>query len=106
MRNKLDVKPFRPLQVDVSGKSREEFEFALKVFKSIVQKEGILGEFKEKQRFEKPSVKKRRKSREAVQRRLAAEYKSQQIASGEWDKKMKKRLAKKGSKMSKRPNNE
>lgn len=94
-RNDRNIKPFKPLEVKVQGGSRESFEFAAKLFKSVVQKDGVLAEYKEKQKYEKPSVKKRRKHREAARRRLAAEAKAKQIASGEWDKKMKKKLAKK-----------
>jgi len=43
---------------------------ALIVFKRMIQKEGVLGDLKKKQFYEKPSVKKRRKRREAAKRRL------------------------------------
>ena len=43
---------------------------ALSVFKRMIQKEGVLGDLKKKQFYEKPSVKKRRKRREAAKRRL------------------------------------
>lgn len=46
----------RPLEVKVY----DSFEKSLKYFRSLVQKERILSTYKEKQRFEKPSDKKRR----------------------------------------------
>jgi len=45
-------------------------EKALKVLKRRIQKEGLLGELKKRRFFEKPSVKLRRKQREAEKRRL------------------------------------
>lgn len=85
---------FKPLQVEVRGSSKEDFEIAAKIFKSLVQKEKIISQYKEKQQYEKPSMKKRRKRREAVEKRLAAESKQRMIDSGEWDRRQKKKQQK------------
>jgi len=45
-----------------------DFEKALKKFKKIVEKEGILTEYKRKEFYEKPSVKRKRKERAARKR--------------------------------------
>lgn len=54
-----------PLQVQVQN----NFDRAMKAFRALVQKERILSLYKEKQRYEKPSDKKRRKRNES-QRKL------------------------------------
>ena len=60
-----------PLQVVVYG----NFERAFRTFKNLVQKERILSDFKEKQSFEKPSDKKRRKKNEAKRKRFEESFK-------------------------------
>ena len=50
------------------------FEDAFRRFKSMFQREGILGILKEKMAYEKPSEKKRRKRREAKERKMLAEF--------------------------------
>jgi len=47
----------------------ESIESALKRFKKKIQKAGILSEIKRRERYEKPSVKRRRKSEAARKRR-------------------------------------
>ena len=47
----------------------ESIESALKRFKKKIQKAGILSEIKRRERYEKPSIKKKRKS-EAARKRL------------------------------------
>jgi small subunit ribosomal protein S21 len=47
-----------------------DVEKALKILKREVQKDGLLGELKKRRYYEKPSVKLRRKQREAQKRRL------------------------------------
>jgi len=47
----------------------ESIESALKRFKKKIQKAGILSEIKRRERYEKPSVKRRRKSETARKRR-------------------------------------
>lgn len=98
----VDLSYFEPIQVKVRN---GRFEEACKIFKSIVQKEQVLNLFNEKSRYEKPSVKKRRKSAEATQRKLAAEAKQKLLDSGEWEKrKLKKEQKRSGSKVEKKTN--
>ena len=80
---------FKPLQVIV--RSPDDFDQALKTFKTLVQRE-VISKYKERQYYEKPSVKKRRKSREAEAKRLAYEHKMKLIQSGEWGKRAKKKM--------------
>ncbi|MEW5819796.1 MAG: 30S ribosomal protein S21 [Cyanobacteriota bacterium] len=47
---------------------KENIESALRKFKKKVQKAGILSEVRRRERYEKPSVKKRRKSEAARKR--------------------------------------
>ncbi|WP_218082005.1 30S ribosomal protein S21 [Anthocerotibacter panamensis] len=47
----------------------ESIESALKRFKKKIQKAGILSEIKRRERYEKPSVRKKRKSEAARKRR-------------------------------------
>ncbi|HEX9758813.1 MAG TPA: 30S ribosomal protein S21 [Nitrospiria bacterium] len=49
-----------------------QVEKALKVLKRQLAKEGLLKELKRRQFYEKPSVKKKRKQREARKKRLKA----------------------------------
>lgn len=56
----------KPLEVKVYGNN---FDKALKAFRALVQKERILSTYKEKQSYEKPSQKRRRKRNE-MQRKL------------------------------------
>lgn len=60
-----------PLQVVVYG----NFERAFRTFKNMVQKERVLSDFKEKQSFEKPSDKKRRKKNEARRKLFEESFK-------------------------------
>ena len=48
----------------------ENIEVALKRFKKKVQKAGILSEIKKRERYEKPSIKRKRKSEAARKRRV------------------------------------
>ena len=47
----------------------ESIESALKRFKKKIQKAGILSEIKRRERYEKPSIKRRRKAEAARKRR-------------------------------------
>jgi small subunit ribosomal protein S21 len=49
-----------------------QLEKALKVLKRQMAKEGLLKELKRRQSYEKPSVKRKRKAREARKKRLKA----------------------------------
>ena len=85
---------FKPIQVKIRNGDHES---AFRAFKSIVQKEKVLSLYKQKQFFEKPSEKKRRKRREAQDRRNSTASKLRLIESGEWEKRMQKKLQQKES---------
>jgi small subunit ribosomal protein S21 len=57
----------QPLEVKVYGNN---FDKALKSFRSLVQKERVLSWYKEKQSYEKPSDKRRRKINESKRKKL------------------------------------
>ena len=60
----------KPVEVEV----RDSLETAMKILKQKMSKEGILQELKRRRFYEKPSVKKKRKTREA-RKRLRREMK-------------------------------
>jgi ribosomal protein S21 len=80
---------FSPLQVEVTG----SFEEGLRHFKSKVQRSKILTLFKEKQSYEKPSERRRRKKRERDERSRLNSIREKLIATGEWDRRQKKKDA-------------
>jgi small subunit ribosomal protein S21 len=98
----FDFSRVHPLEVVVEGSSREDFEFAVRKFKSLFQKERIVGQIKEKMAFEKPSVKKRRKRIEAVERRRIADAREKMMQTGEWDRRQKRKEKSKIEKAEKR----
>ena len=55
---------------EVRVRENENIESALKRFKKKIQKAGILSEIKRRERYEKPSVKRKRKSEAARERRV------------------------------------
>ncbi|MFZ3138843.1 MAG: 30S ribosomal protein S21 [Thermodesulfovibrionales bacterium] len=55
------------MEIKVNG---NDVEKALKILKRQLQKDGLLRELKERRFYEKPSVKSRRKQREAHKRRM------------------------------------
>ena len=55
---------------EVRVRENENIEGALKRFKKKIQKAGILSEIKRRERYEKPSVKRKRKSEAARKRRV------------------------------------
>jgi small subunit ribosomal protein S21 len=57
----------QPLEVKVYNNN---FDKALRAFRALVQKERILSHYKEKQSYEKPSDKKRRKRNEMKRKRV------------------------------------
>lgn len=57
----------QPLEVKVYGNN---FDKALRAFRALVQKERILSAYKEKQTYEKPSDKRRRKRNESKRKQL------------------------------------
>lgn len=85
----------RPLEVKVDG----SFEEAIKRFKAIFQRDRILGQLKERESYEKPSIKKRRKHRQALERKRIMEEREKLIASGEWIKRQKNKEKKRQKKM-------
>lgn len=62
----------KPLEVRVYN----NFERAMKAFRALVQKERILSLYKEKQSYEKPSDKKRRKRNEMKRKLLEIDAKN------------------------------
>jgi len=91
----LDWSKIHPLEVVVDGTSREDFEYAVRKFKTLFQRERIVGILKEKSTFEKPSAKKRRKQREARDRDRLTLLREQMMKTGEWDRRQKKKEQKK-----------
>jgi small subunit ribosomal protein S21 len=63
---------FRPIEVDV----KDNLDKALRALKNRMSREGVLQEIKKRRFFEKPSVKRKRKIREA-QKRLRRSLKRQ-----------------------------
>jgi len=63
---------FKPIEVEV----KENLDKALRALKNRMSREGILQEIKKRRFFEKPSVKRKRKLREA-QKRLRRSLKRQ-----------------------------
>ena len=63
----------KPLEVKVYGNNCDK---AIKSFRTLVQKEKILSVYKDKQAYEKPSDKARRKRNESKRKRLELENKS------------------------------
>ena len=59
---------------EVKVGENESIESALRRFKKKIQKAGILSEVKKRERYEKPSVKRKRKS-EAARKRKVQRYK-------------------------------
>ncbi len=68
---------FRPLEVEV----KDNLEKAMKALKQKMSKEGVLQELKRRRFYEKPSVKRKRKMREALKRRRKAMRKRLQSTS-------------------------
>lgn len=61
----------QPLEVKVYGNN---FDKALRAFRALVQKERILSSYKEKQSYEKPSDRKRRKRNEMKRKLLELDF--------------------------------
>ena len=55
---------------EVRVRENESIESALKRFKKKIQKAGIISEIKRRERYEKPSVKRKRKSEAARKRKV------------------------------------
>ena len=85
-----------PLEVKVENGN---FEDAFRKFKVIFQKERVVGQLKEREAFEKPSEKKRRKRRQAYERQLMIDARERMMKSGEWDRRQKRRQKKREQKL-------
>lgn len=66
----------RPLEVKVYNNN---FDRALKAFRALVQKERILSAYKDKQTYEKPSDKRRRKRNESMRKLRELEFKNKKF---------------------------
>ena len=53
---------------------KESLESALKRFKRKCQKDGIIGDLRKKEQYEKPSVRKKKKSEAARKRAMKKKY--------------------------------
>ena len=65
----------RPLEVTIGERG---LEGALRLFKRLMLKDGILRELKHRAHYEKPGDRRRRKGREAVRRRRKQQMRAQQ----------------------------
>lgn len=84
-----------PLEVKVFN----SFEDAARRFKMLVSKEKVLTLYKQKMAYEKPSVKRKRKSLEARRRVILTGIREAQIASGEWEMKQKRKDERRAKKL-------
>lgn len=98
----VDFDKIRPIEIVVDG----DFDFAVKKFKALFQKEKVIGRLKEKATYEKPSDKKRRKQKEAAERRYLTDMRERLMASGEWDRRQKKKVEKQLEKSEKKAKKE
>lgn len=73
------IQPVQAQHLEV--KVYNNFDKALKAFRSIVQKERVLSLYKERQSYEKPSDKKRRKRNEMKRKLLEWEMKDEREAT-------------------------
>jgi len=85
----MDFSYFSPVEIKVYN----NFEKAFKAFRTLVQSEKILSTYKEKQSYEKPSAKRRRKHNESIRRTLENEAKQKKIISGEYEREKVKKQA-------------
>src|SRR5690606_26867747 len=95
MKNPGPAIKIKPIQIEVT----HYFEDALRRFKSLVQKEKIIGQVKARMEYKKPSEKKRLKIREASERKMLQAIREKQIETGEWDKRKKQKDKKRAEKM-------
>lgn len=65
-----DAIQFQPLEVKVYGTN---FDRAFRAFRALVQKEKVLSVYKEREAYEKPSDKRRRKRSESRRKQLELE---------------------------------
>src|SRR5574338_419734 len=81
----------QPLEVKVYNNN---FDKALRAFRALVQKERILSSYKEKQSYEKPSDKRRRKRNEMKRKRQEMSSQNGQHSDKKGKKSFKSRLPK------------
>ena len=67
---KFYAKVVKTQMAEVKVGENESIESALKRFKKKIQKAGILSEIKRRETYEKPSIKRKRKSEAARKRRV------------------------------------
>ena len=65
------------VNAEVKVRPNESIEKAIRRFSKMVRKSGILDEVREKQYYEKPSVKKKKKRQEAARRRWVEERRAE-----------------------------
>ena len=70
IRFKFYAKVVKKQMPEVKVGENESIESALKRFKKKIQKAGILSEIKRRETYEKPSIKRKRKSEAARKRRV------------------------------------
>lgn len=75
------IEPIQAQHLEVRVTNNMPFEKAFKLFRSLVQKERILSSYKEKQFFEKPSDKKRRKRKEMKRKLLELDMKEARLSA-------------------------
>ena len=95
MKNPGPAVQVRPIEVEVT----HSFEDAFRRFKSLVQKERIIGQVKARMEYEKPSEAKRRKRREAYERRMLQTMREKMIESGEWERRKKQKEQKRAERL-------
>jgi len=96
---KLEPVQCLPLEVKVYN----NFDAAFKAFRAVVQKDRVLSLYKERQFYEKPSQKKRRKKAECIRKLNELDLKQKRILSGEFEKDKKRKEKKKQDKNTSRP---
>ena len=70
LKDKEKQKVVKQKMAEVKVGENESIESALRRFKKKIQKAGILSEVKKRERYEKPSVKRKRKSEAARKRKV------------------------------------
>lgn len=66
----MNIKGGEKIMPEIKVGDNESIESALRRFKKKIQKAGILSEIKRRERYEKPSVKRKRKSETARKRKV------------------------------------
>ena len=90
-----DAVQIKFVQVEVTS----SFEDGFRRFKSLVQKERIMAQVKDREHYVKPSDSKRKKRREAQERDYIQKLHATLLKSGELDKRKKRKEKRKNEKM-------